>query len=97
MARGFFLPQSGAWAHCSSAMRDEIQKPLAALLLDAPAPWTIERHHTGYPELISAVMDAKGQIVFTLETYTGDGDSIGLSNDEIVALVELVNALATSK
>jgi len=71
---------------------------LSALLTAYPAPWRVIYHPPSpYPEdgpAVAAVEDAKGNPLWTLETHTGDGDKVYMGEDDMIALVSLINALA---
>lgn len=71
---------------------DYVSELARKLCKDAPVPWTIEYHHDR-PKDIYFVTSANGITVFGMSTYSGDGDYIGLDNDQLKILVDLVNHL----
>lgn len=73
---------------------------LTKLLSSHPAPWKVE-YHTPEPHWdpnsgpsVSAVRDAKGETLWTCETFTGDGDLVMLTPEATESLVAFVNATA---
>lgn len=70
----------------------------AAMTENCPAPWALKFHHVNRsPRPVRAIIDAEGDEVIYLETFTGDGDHFYLGDDGAEAMVQFVNAMNSAK